>query len=56
MEFRDYKELVKIISVGKQLPDAIYVHETALDAVPLELAAQSRGPLLHLDLIRRNGT
>jgi DNA phosphorothioation-associated putative methyltransferase len=39
MEFRDYKELVTGISSGKQLPDAVYVHETALDAVPLELAA-----------------
>ena len=39
MEFRAYKELVSTICIGKQLPDAIYVHETALDAVPLELAA-----------------
>jgi DNA phosphorothioation-associated putative methyltransferase len=39
MNFRDYKQLVKNIRVGKDLPDAIYVHEAALDAVPLELMA-----------------
>ena len=39
MEFRDYKELVKAIPVGKQLPDAVYVHKTALDRIPGELLA-----------------
>jgi hypothetical protein len=39
MEFRYYKELVSTILIGKQLPDAVYVHKTALDVVPLELAA-----------------
>ena len=39
MDFRGYKELVKAISIGKQLPDAVYVHASALDTVPLELAA-----------------
>ena len=39
MEFRDYKELVKAIPVGKQLPDAVYVHKTALDQIPAELLA-----------------
>jgi DNA phosphorothioation-associated putative methyltransferase len=39
MDFQTYKKLVNSILVGKQLPDAIYVHQTTLDAVPLELAA-----------------
>jgi len=39
MEFRDYKELVKAIPVGKHLPDAVYVHESALNTVPTPLAA-----------------
>ena len=39
MEFRSYKELAHILTVGKQLPDAVYVHTSALDTVPLELAA-----------------
>ena len=29
MDFRKYKELVSSISVGKQLPDAVYLHESA---------------------------
>ena len=39
MEFRSYKELVNTLSIGKQLPDAVYLHERALDTIPLELAA-----------------
>ncbi len=39
MEFRHYKELVNAISLGKQLPDAVYVHRTVLDVVPPELMA-----------------
>jgi len=39
MEFKNYKELVAKISVGKQLPDAAYIHQTALHEIPLELAA-----------------
>jgi DNA phosphorothioation-associated putative methyltransferase len=39
MDFRRYQELVKTISVGKHLPDAIYLHETALDTVAPELLA-----------------
>lgn len=39
MEFKLYRKLVDRFSVGKHLPDAVYVHETALDNIPLELAA-----------------
>ena len=38
MEFREYKELVNAIPFGKQLPDAVYLHETALDSIPPKLA------------------
>jgi DNA phosphorothioation-associated putative methyltransferase len=39
VDFRVYKGLVNQISVGKQLPGAIYLHRTALDSVPLQLVA-----------------
>tara|TARA_R110002072_G_scaffold211501_4_gene369088 strand:+ start:17381 stop:19270 length:1890 start_codon:yes stop_codon:yes gene_type:complete len=38
MEFPQYKKLVGDISTGKNLPDSIYVHESALGAVPLPMA------------------
>jgi DNA phosphorothioation-associated putative methyltransferase len=38
MEYIAYKKLVASIAVGKQLPDAVYVHESALDLLPDELA------------------
>lgn len=50
MEFRDYKEMVKTISVGKQLPDAVYVHTSALDTVALELAAHVARAVAALEL------
>jgi DNA phosphorothioation-associated putative methyltransferase len=53
MEFRDYKELVKSISIGKHLPDAIYVHTSALDTVPLELAAHIARVVATLELDRK---
>jgi DNA phosphorothioation-associated putative methyltransferase len=39
MDFRLYRDLVRQIPVGKQLPDAIYLHESALDRIPPALAA-----------------
>ena len=39
MEFRKFKDLVKQIPVGKQLPDAVYIHESALDVLPEELVS-----------------
>lgn len=39
MEFIDFKKLVQQIEIGKQLPDAVYVHRTAFEYLPPELAA-----------------
>ena len=50
MEFRSYKELAHILTVGKQLPDAVYVHTSALDTVPLELAAHIARAVTALEL------
>ncbi|MEP6389213.1 MAG: DNA phosphorothioation-associated putative methyltransferase [Halioglobus sp.] len=38
MDFPTYKDLVRDISTGKNLPDSIYVHESAVGAVPASLA------------------
>lgn len=37
MDFKKYRELVIQISIGKLLPDAIYVHESALTELPISL-------------------
>jgi DNA phosphorothioation-associated putative methyltransferase len=33
-DFQQFKVQVKLIKMGKQLPDSVYLHESALDAVP----------------------
>ncbi|MBJ2138199.1 DNA phosphorothioation-associated putative methyltransferase [Paraglaciecola chathamensis] len=38
MDAAQFAELVKKIEVGKKLPDTIYLHESALDAIPVKLA------------------
>lgn len=38
MDFPTFKQLVKSINHGKQLPDSVYVHESAITAVPEALA------------------
>jgi hypothetical protein len=53
VEFRDYKELVKTVTIGKQLPDAVYVHTSALETVPLELAAHVARAVAALELDRK---
>jgi hypothetical protein len=53
MEFTHYKELVKTISVGKELPDAVYVHQVALDSVPIELAAHLARVVVSLKLDKK---
>ncbi len=50
MEFQEYKELVRSIPVGKQLPDAVYVHDSAIDTFPPELARFIAQVIAHLDL------
>jgi DNA phosphorothioation-associated putative methyltransferase len=37
MDYKDFKELVKQVPVGKNLPEAIYVHRSALDHLPVQL-------------------
>ncbi|MCP5018443.1 MAG: DNA phosphorothioation-associated putative methyltransferase [Ketobacter sp.] len=37
MDFDHYKNHIKNINVGKQLPDSIYIHESAEEAIPEEL-------------------
>lgn len=39
MNFERYKALVRTISLGKQLPDSVYVHNTALSDVSEELTS-----------------
>ena len=38
MNYIAYKKLVTAITVGKQLPDAVYVHESAMELLPDEIA------------------
>jgi DNA phosphorothioation-associated putative methyltransferase len=37
MEFKQFSKLASAISTGKQLPDSIYVHESAISAIPVSL-------------------
>jgi DNA phosphorothioation-associated putative methyltransferase len=39
MDFAEYKKLVGQLKVGKRLPDAIYLHESAMAVVPHDLHA-----------------
>ncbi|MBU0946701.1 MAG: DNA phosphorothioation-associated putative methyltransferase [Proteobacteria bacterium] len=39
MDFAEYKKLVGQLKVGKRLPDAIYLHQSAMAAVPNDLHA-----------------
>jgi len=37
MDFVEYKNLIKEINIGKQLPDAVYLHQFALDHIDKKL-------------------
>ncbi|MFV7770141.1 DNA phosphorothioation-associated putative methyltransferase [Shewanella marisflavi] len=37
MDFKFFKQLVRQVAVGKQLPDAIYLHKDAIKALPEQL-------------------
>ncbi|MCG8050219.1 MAG: DNA phosphorothioation-associated putative methyltransferase [Candidatus Thiodiazotropha endolucinida] len=37
MDFDHYKNIIKNINVGKQLPDSVYIHESAKEELPTEL-------------------
>ena len=38
MEFEYYREIVRNLNIGKKLPDSIYIHESAITQLPIELA------------------
>ena len=38
MDFKTYKELIAKITVGKELPDSVYVHNSSLSLIPEKLA------------------
>ena len=42
MNFKEYKEFVAQITTGKQLPDAVYLHVTALSDVPEKLSKTTK--------------
>ena len=50
LEFRKYKSLVKEIPVGKQLRDALYIHESAIDALPKALGRHIAKTIFDLGL------
>ena len=50
MDFIEYKALVSAIPVGKRLPDAVYLHETALDTLPESLVTFLARVIAALDL------
>jgi len=50
MEFRDYKDLVAAIPLGKRLPDAVYLHESALPSLPAVLAQTLASAIVQFDL------
>lgn len=50
LEFREFKLLVKEIPVGKQLPDALYIHESAIDVLPKALGRHIAKAVIDLSL------
>ena len=50
MNFSEYKSLVKQISIGKQLPDSVYLHELAIDSLPKQLGSHLARALIDLEL------
>lgn len=38
MDFDQYKNIIKQIDVGKQLPDSVYIHDSAISVLPDELS------------------
>ena len=50
MEFQEYRKLVNAISVGKQLPDSVYLHESALKLLPHVLSTHVARAVVDLGL------
>ena len=53
IDFHTYKKFVEQISLGKHLPDAIYLHESALESAPPELMAYLARSIAKLGLGNR---
>lgn len=54
LEFIQYKDYVKELNIGKKLPNAVYIHETALDSIPISLAKHLAQNILDLKLENDN--
>ena len=50
LEFREFKSLVKEFPVGKQLLDALYIHESAIDVLPKNLGRHIAKTIIDLGL------
>jgi len=50
MDFIEYKSLVKEVVIGKQLPDAVYLHESAICTLPKKLGIHLARSLIDLKL------
>ena len=50
MDFKLFKEAVKLIPIGKHLPDAVYIHESAIDTLPKLLGAHFAKTIINLGL------
>ena len=50
MEYIEYKNLVKSMPYGKNLPDSVYIHESAIDTLPNELGAHFARAIIDLEL------
>lgn len=50
LEFREFKLLVKEITAGKQLPYALYIHESAIDILPKALGRHIAKAVIDLGL------
>ncbi|MCY4641133.1 MAG: DNA phosphorothioation-associated putative methyltransferase [Gammaproteobacteria bacterium] len=50
LQFREFKSLIKEIPVGKQLPDAVYIHESAIDTLPKALGRHIAKAIISLSL------
>ncbi len=50
MNFQEYKKLIKDIQIGKHLPIAIYLHESAIDSLPIVLQNFLQKTIEELDL------
>ena len=50
MEFQEFKYHIKNIKIGKHLPDALYLHKSALDRIPASLNAFIENSIGRLNL------